>query len=168
VHRKAGPHLYTSNRLELLADALAQMVRSPLRDPFAAEAIVIPTLGLERWLTQQLAVRQKICANAILPFSASIRCRTNGQSVARPSRRSLLLTRKSHLAHHELASTFAGRPSLLSCNATLNNPAQSCDASSSRARLRALSISISLFDRDDSRLGTRRGKRLAGDSFGGK
>lgn len=68
MHRKAGLHLYTSNRLELLADALAQLLRSPLRDPFTAEAIVIPTLGLERWLTQQLALRQKICANISFLF----------------------------------------------------------------------------------------------------
>ncbi len=68
MSRKAGLHLYTSNRLELLADAIAQLLRSPLRDPFTAEAVVVPTLGLERWLTQQLALRQKICANISFLF----------------------------------------------------------------------------------------------------
>jgi exodeoxyribonuclease V gamma subunit len=68
VSKKAGLHLHTSNRLELLADALALMLRHPLRDPFTAEAVVVPTLGLERWLTQQLAIRHGICANVSFLF----------------------------------------------------------------------------------------------------
>ena len=68
VSLKAGLHLHTSNRLELLADALALILRHPLRDPFAAEAVVVPTLGLERWLTQQLATRHGICANISFLF----------------------------------------------------------------------------------------------------
>lgn len=68
VSKKAGLHLHTSNRLELLADALALMLRHPLRDPFTAEAVVVPTLGLERWLTQQLALRHGICANVSFLF----------------------------------------------------------------------------------------------------
>ncbi|MEO5717387.1 MAG: exodeoxyribonuclease V subunit gamma, partial [Chthoniobacterales bacterium] len=68
---KAGLHLHTSNRLELLADAMALLFRHPLDDPFAAEAVVIPSLGLERWLTQQLALRQGICANISFIFPQS-------------------------------------------------------------------------------------------------
>ncbi|MDQ3115872.1 MAG: exodeoxyribonuclease V subunit gamma [Verrucomicrobiota bacterium] len=63
-----GFHLHTSNRLERLADAMASVLQRPLEDPFAAEAVVIPTLGLERWLTQQLALRQRICANISFLF----------------------------------------------------------------------------------------------------
>ena len=47
---------------------MAQGLQRPLDDPFAAEAVVIPTLGLERWLTQQLALRQGICANVSFLF----------------------------------------------------------------------------------------------------
>ena len=47
---------------------MALMLRRPLDDLFAAEAVVIPTLGLERWLTQQLALRQGICANISFIF----------------------------------------------------------------------------------------------------
>ncbi|MBA3651088.1 MAG: exodeoxyribonuclease V subunit gamma, partial [Chthoniobacterales bacterium] len=65
---KAGLHLHTSNRLEQLADAMALLLQHPLADPFAAEAVVIPTLGLERWLNQQLALREGICANISFLF----------------------------------------------------------------------------------------------------
>ncbi|MEP6974310.1 MAG: exodeoxyribonuclease V subunit gamma [Spartobacteria bacterium] len=65
---KAGLYLQTSNRLERLADALALLLAHPLRDPFAAEAVVVPSLGLERWLTQQLATRHGICANISFLF----------------------------------------------------------------------------------------------------
>ncbi len=68
VIEKAGLHLHTSNRLEQLADALALLLRHPLQDPFAAEAVVVPSLGLERWLTQQLASRHGICANISFLF----------------------------------------------------------------------------------------------------
>ena len=63
-----GLHLHTSNRLELLADALARIFEKPLRKPFAAEVVVVPSLGLERWLTQQLATRRGICANVEFVF----------------------------------------------------------------------------------------------------
>jgi exodeoxyribonuclease V gamma subunit len=58
-----GLHLHTGNRLELLAAALARIFEKPLRNPFVAEVVVVPSLGLERWLTQQLATRHGICAN---------------------------------------------------------------------------------------------------------
>ena len=47
---------------------MAEGLRRPLEDPFAAEAVVIPTLGLERWLTRELARRQGICANISFLF----------------------------------------------------------------------------------------------------
>jgi exodeoxyribonuclease V gamma subunit len=68
VNGKSGLHLYTSNRLENLADALALVLRHPLRDPFRAEAMIVQGLGMERWLTQQLALRHKICANVSYLF----------------------------------------------------------------------------------------------------
>ncbi len=47
---------------------MASVLQYPLADPFAAEAVVVPTLGLERWLTQQLALRHGICANVSFLF----------------------------------------------------------------------------------------------------
>ncbi len=44
------------------------ILQRPLEDPFAGEAMVVPTLGLERWLTQQLALRHGICANISFLF----------------------------------------------------------------------------------------------------
>jgi exodeoxyribonuclease V gamma subunit len=66
--KKSGLHLHTSNYLELLADRLAEIVRRPLPQTFAAEVVVVPSLGLERWLTQQLAKRDGICANVDFLF----------------------------------------------------------------------------------------------------
>ncbi|MGJ3242146.1 MAG: exodeoxyribonuclease V subunit gamma [Opitutales bacterium] len=56
--------LHTSNRLELLADHLAALIRTePLGDPLAAEWIVVPTPGLERWLRFRLAEQNGIAFN---------------------------------------------------------------------------------------------------------
>ena len=63
VNQNRGLHLYTSNRLELLAEALARVTRKPLPDPFQAEAVVVQSLGMERWLKQRLARYHGICAN---------------------------------------------------------------------------------------------------------
>ena len=122
MHRKAGLHLYTSNRLELLADALAQMVRSPLRDPFAAEAIVIPTLGLERWLTQQLAVRQKICANASFLFPQVFVAGLMDKAL--PGRAAARFYSRENLTWRimKLLPTFAGRPEFAELQRYLEQP----------------------------------------------
>ncbi|HEY3602560.1 MAG TPA: exodeoxyribonuclease V subunit gamma, partial [Chthoniobacterales bacterium] len=68
VSGKSGFYLHTSNRLEELAEALALALRHPLRDPFAPEAVVVQSLGMERWLVQQLATRHGICANISFLF----------------------------------------------------------------------------------------------------
>lgn len=57
-----GLQLFTSNRLENLADKLADRLRSPLASPFLAEIIVVRNRGMERWLKLQLAERLGICA----------------------------------------------------------------------------------------------------------
>ena len=55
--------LYTSNRLELLADQLAAVFATPLSAALKPEIVVVQSLGVSRWLTQQLARRQGVCAN---------------------------------------------------------------------------------------------------------
>lgn len=68
----AGLRLFTSNRLEILADNLARVLAEPLRSslssPFSPELIVVQSKGMERWVSQQLALRHGICANVQFPF----------------------------------------------------------------------------------------------------
>ncbi|MBA2432961.1 MAG: exodeoxyribonuclease V subunit gamma, partial [Chthoniobacterales bacterium] len=60
--------LYTSNRLENLADELARVLGEPLSAALRPEIVVVQSLGVGRWLTQQLARRNGICANIEFPF----------------------------------------------------------------------------------------------------
>ena len=60
--------LFTSNRMENLAESLAEGVRRPLRSPFEPEIIVVQSQGMARWLKLQLAQRQGICSNCRFPF----------------------------------------------------------------------------------------------------
>ena len=56
--------LYRSNRVENLADALADLLREPLtKDPLGREVVVIHSSGLERWIKMRVAQRLGICAN---------------------------------------------------------------------------------------------------------
>lgn len=56
-------YTYRSNRLEILADRLAALLRQPLRSPLAREVVVTSGSGLARWLGLRLAGRLGICAN---------------------------------------------------------------------------------------------------------
>ena len=60
--------LYTSNRLEVLADVLARTLETPLSSPLDPEIIVVQSNGMARWLSLQLARRHGICANFLFPF----------------------------------------------------------------------------------------------------
>jgi exodeoxyribonuclease V gamma subunit len=57
-------HLHRSNRSELLVDALADVLRQPVADPFAAEVIAVQSKGMERWLALELSARLGVLANA--------------------------------------------------------------------------------------------------------
>lgn len=63
-----GLRLFTSNRLESLADKLAVCLRPPLGSPFLPEIIVVRNKGMERWLKLQLAERLGVCACCEFPF----------------------------------------------------------------------------------------------------
>jgi exodeoxyribonuclease V gamma subunit len=60
--------LHTSNRLERLADGLAQVMTNPLRSPLASEIVVVQSNGMRRWLEQRIAERDGICSNIRFPF----------------------------------------------------------------------------------------------------
>ncbi len=65
---QTGFKIYTSNRLEILAKQLAQIVRKPLSSPFTQETIVVQSLGMERWISMELASHNGISANCYFPF----------------------------------------------------------------------------------------------------
>ena len=50
-------HLHRAPRTDRLADALGELLATPLADPFAEEVVVVPAKGVERWLTQRLSHR---------------------------------------------------------------------------------------------------------------
>ena len=52
----AGLRLYTSNRLEILAQRLAEVLGRPLASPLDREVIVVQSSGMERWLSMQLSL----------------------------------------------------------------------------------------------------------------
>ncbi len=60
--------VFTSNRLEILAETLADVLRTPLGSPLDQEVIVVQSLGMERWLCMELAHYHGICANYRFPF----------------------------------------------------------------------------------------------------
>ena len=63
-----GIALITGNRLERLAEKLAQVLSTPLSSTLAPEWIVVQSRGMERWLSMQLARHHGICANCRFPF----------------------------------------------------------------------------------------------------
>src|SRR5438046_1367537 len=63
-----GLALHTSNRLEQLADHLAELIANPLRSALLPEIIVVQSDGMRRWLEQQIAERHGICSNVQFPF----------------------------------------------------------------------------------------------------
>ena len=50
-------HLHRAARTDLLADALGDLLSTPLADPFATELVLVPARGVERWLSQRLSHR---------------------------------------------------------------------------------------------------------------
>src|SRR5687767_4949210 len=67
-----GLHLYRSNRLEVLAEALAGLRRQPPPRPgssvFLPEIVIVQSRGMQRWLTHQIASRLGIAMQIDFPF----------------------------------------------------------------------------------------------------
>ena len=61
-------NLFTSNRMEVLVDALASTLREPPTSPFTKEVIVVQSKGMQRWLSMQLASHYGVWANGHYPF----------------------------------------------------------------------------------------------------
>jgi exodeoxyribonuclease V gamma subunit len=62
--------LHQSNRLERLADRLADLLGQPVEDPLQSDWVVVQHPGMARWLTLQLASRLGISANVEFPLPA--------------------------------------------------------------------------------------------------
>ncbi|HEX6150322.1 exodeoxyribonuclease V subunit gamma [Nocardioides sp.] len=50
-------HLHRAERTDLLADGLAELLSTPLSDPFEREVVVVPAKGIERWVAQRMSHR---------------------------------------------------------------------------------------------------------------
>lgn len=67
--------VHRAERTDLLADELAEVLRIPPDDPFAADVVAVPTKGVERFLAQRLALvlgtgpggSDGVCANVQFP-----------------------------------------------------------------------------------------------------
>jgi exodeoxyribonuclease V gamma subunit len=63
-----GLNLYAGNRLEVLAEKLAEVLSKPLLSPLRREIILVQSKGMERWVSMELARHNGICANCWFPF----------------------------------------------------------------------------------------------------
>jgi exodeoxyribonuclease V gamma subunit len=61
-------NIFTSNKLEILAEKLAHLIKTPGSSALAAEIIVIQSTGMARWISLELAKHNSICANIRFPF----------------------------------------------------------------------------------------------------
>jgi len=64
----AGLRIFVSNRMEILADRLAETLSRAPDDPLAEEIIVVQSAGMQRWVSMSLAARNGICTNVRFPF----------------------------------------------------------------------------------------------------
>ena len=65
-------HVYRSNRVEHLVDALGEVLgalwRGPQTDPLARVPVVVGSRGMDRWLRHELATRFGVAAGLVFPF----------------------------------------------------------------------------------------------------
>jgi len=71
--------LHRSNALESLADRLAEVVAQPVGPPSQPEVLVVQSRGMERWVSQHLARRLGVWANARFLFPRDLVERVLGQ-----------------------------------------------------------------------------------------
>ncbi|MGD9183424.1 MAG: exodeoxyribonuclease V subunit gamma, partial [Desulfobacterales bacterium] len=67
----SGLTIFTSNKLEILGEQLAQMVKTPVSSGLDAEIVVVQSAGMQRWISLELAKHNGICANVRFPFPNS-------------------------------------------------------------------------------------------------
>ena len=65
-------NICTSNRMENLVEALANVIKEPLASPFTPEILVVQSKGMQRWLAMELAAKLGIWANCDYPFANKV------------------------------------------------------------------------------------------------
>lgn len=60
--------VFTGNRMETLAEMLAEVVGTPLSSPLDKEVVMVMSKGMERWVSMELARHLGVCANCRFPF----------------------------------------------------------------------------------------------------
>ncbi|HEX7672091.1 MAG TPA: exodeoxyribonuclease V subunit gamma, partial [Polyangiaceae bacterium] len=71
--------VYRSNRTEVLADRLAELLgSSPLSGPFEPDTIVVQGRGMAVWLSQRLSLRHRISANTDFTYPRQVVLRAFG------------------------------------------------------------------------------------------
>jgi exodeoxyribonuclease V gamma subunit len=63
-----GFQVVYSNRMEVLAESLAERISVPLSSPFEPETVIVQSRGMQRWLNLELARQTGVCANMVFPF----------------------------------------------------------------------------------------------------
>ena len=63
-----GLKIFTSNRLETLAENLSEVLKAPLSSPLEKEVIIVQSRGMERWVSMRLAHHLGISANISFAF----------------------------------------------------------------------------------------------------
>jgi exodeoxyribonuclease V gamma subunit len=63
-----GLKIFTSNRLETLAENLSEVLKVPLSSPLDKEVIIVQSRGMERWVSMRLAHHLGISANISFAF----------------------------------------------------------------------------------------------------
>lgn len=63
-------NVHRSNRVEVLAARLVDVLAAPLDDPMAPDVVVVHSRGMERWLGFRIADRLPICAHTRWPTPA--------------------------------------------------------------------------------------------------
>jgi exodeoxyribonuclease V gamma subunit len=66
-----GIHLFSSNRLEILAGRFVELLKSAPLPPLQKETILVQSRGMARWLALETAARTSIWANVECPFPNS-------------------------------------------------------------------------------------------------
>lgn len=72
---------HDSNRVEILAEALAIVLAEPVGDPFQPETLIVQSNGMARWLSLRLADRLGVCSNMRFPFPSSFLWQTLRQTL---------------------------------------------------------------------------------------
>ena len=68
ARHEVGLRIFTSNRLETLAEKLSEVLKGPLSSPLDKEVIIVQSRGMERWISMRLAHHLGISANISFAF----------------------------------------------------------------------------------------------------